>query len=43
VEKAVFGIAQSEDLAVRIVDALKASGFSNNDIFKEGRNGDGQR
>jgi hypothetical protein len=32
VEKAVFGIAKSEPQAVRIADALKAAGFSNNDI-----------
>jgi hypothetical protein len=32
VEKAVFGIAKSEAQAVRIADALKAAGFSNNDV-----------
>jgi len=32
VEKAVFGITKSEPHAVRIADALKAAGFSNNDI-----------
>ena len=31
-EKAVFGIATSEAQAVRIVEALKAAGFSNNSI-----------
>jgi len=30
--KAVFCIAQSEEQAVRIVDQLKAAGFSNNDV-----------
>lgn len=30
--KAVFCIAKSEDQAVRIVDQLKAAGFSNNDV-----------
>jgi hypothetical protein len=32
VEKAVFGIAKSESQAVSISDALKAAGFSNNDV-----------
>jgi hypothetical protein len=32
VKKAVFGIAKTEPQAVRIVDALKAAGFSNQDI-----------
>jgi len=32
VEKAVFGIAKSEPQAVAIADALKAAGFSNNDV-----------
>lgn len=31
-EKAVFGIAKNEPQAVRIADALKAAGFSNNDV-----------
>ena len=31
-EKAVFGIAKSEPQAIRIVNDLKAAGFSNNDI-----------
>jgi hypothetical protein len=31
-DKAVFCIAKTEDQATRIVDALKSSGFSNNDI-----------
>src|SRR5438309_11117571 len=31
-EKAVFCIAKSEPQAIRIVNDLKASGFSNNDI-----------
>ena len=30
--KAVFGIARTEALAIRIVDQLKAAGFSHNDI-----------
>jgi hypothetical protein len=31
-EKAVFGIAQTESQAANIVDQLRAAGFSNNDI-----------
>jgi Protein of unknown function (DUF3341) len=31
-KKAVFGIAKSEQQAVRIVEALKAAGFSNSDV-----------
>ena len=31
-EKAVFGIARTEDQAIRIADQLKAAGFSPNDI-----------
>jgi hypothetical protein len=31
-EKAIFGIAQTEDQAIRIADQLKAAGFSPNDI-----------
>ena len=30
--KAVFGLVDSESQAERIVDSLKAAGFSNNDI-----------